>query len=154
MPNRNKAIVITYIPIQRKYYSDAKMSKLTIQQEVDRMGRLSNRSDLPKSKLSRRDAYLFKLSSRATKKEECRRRSNRREKAYKKQCIFVPRYEQHHWHLRYPKMKSTDRYGCGRYTPSRAIPITNRKKKSKGSIAAGQTKSKKKPKKPKKKVIR
>eukprot|EP00984_Skeletonema_dohrnii_P013128 scaffold5408_cov129-Skeletonema_dohrnii-CCMP3373.AAC.11 len=84
-----KAIVVTYVPIQRKFYSDAKKSSRTIQLEVDRMSQLSKKSDLPKSKLSSRDAYLFKLSSRAAKKEECRRRSQQKERAYSSKWITL-----------------------------------------------------------------
>ena len=60
-----------------------------IQKEVDRMSRLPKKSDLPKSKLSPTDAYLFKLSSQAAKKQECMRRRLQREKAYAKRlgCI-------------------------------------------------------------------
>eukprot|EP00956_Cyclotella_meneghiniana_P001586 scaffold1793_cov19-Cyclotella_meneghiniana.AAC.1 len=86
MEGGNEAIVVTYVPIQRELYSDAKKSRLSIQVEVDRMSNLSKKSGLPKSKLSSRDAYLFKLSSQATKKEECRRRSQQKQKAYSKQC--------------------------------------------------------------------
>eukprot|EP00986_Skeletonema_menzelii_P004825 scaffold1692_cov74-Skeletonema_menzelii.AAC.8 len=81
-----EAIVLTYVPIQRSVCLDAKNSRRTIQLEVDRMSKLS--SDLPKSKLSARDAYLFKLSSQAAKKEEYRRRSQQKEKAYSKQCSY------------------------------------------------------------------
>eukprot|EP00984_Skeletonema_dohrnii_P020099 scaffold9709_cov126-Skeletonema_dohrnii-CCMP3373.AAC.10 len=83
-----KAIVVTYLPIQRDVYSDAKKSSQTIQLEVDRMSQLSKKSDLPKSKLSSRDAYLFKLSNRAATKEECRRRSQQKERAYCTQCCY------------------------------------------------------------------
>ena len=79
-----RAIVVTYVPIQRKNYSDAKKSRQTIQLEVDRMSQLSTKSDLPKSRLSSRDSYLFKLSSQAAKKEEYRRRSTQKRKAYAK----------------------------------------------------------------------
>jgi hypothetical protein len=48
------------------------------------MSRSSKQTDLPKSKLSSRDAYLFKLSSQALKKEECRRRLEQRHRAYAK----------------------------------------------------------------------
>eukprot|EP00559_Dactyliosolen_fragilissimus_P004556 CAMPEP_0184857830 /NCGR_PEP_ID=MMETSP0580-20130426/2983_1 /TAXON_ID=1118495 /ORGANISM="Dactyliosolen fragilissimus" /LENGTH=497 /DNA_ID=CAMNT_0027353661 /DNA_START=43 /DNA_END=1536 /DNA_ORIENTATION=- len=89
MKGGNEAIVVTYVPIQREVYSDAKKSRLSIQVEVDRMSQLSKKSDLPKSKLSSRDAYMFKLSSQAVKKEECRRRSQQKQKAYLKQCSYL-----------------------------------------------------------------
>ena len=85
-----EAIVMTYVPIQRRNYSDAKNSSKTIQLEVDRMSKLSKKSDLPKSKLSSRDACLFELSSQATKKEEWMRRSERKKRAYAKQCMWIP----------------------------------------------------------------
>mmetsp|Transcript_15669 Transcript_15669/g.24337 ORF Transcript_15669/g.24337 Transcript_15669/m.24337 type:complete len:428 (-) Transcript_15669:48-1331(-) len=88
MKGGNEAVVVTYVPIQREVYSDAKKSRLSIQAEVNRMSQLSKKSDLPKSKLSSRDAYLFKLSSQAAKKEECRRRSQHKQKAYSKQCGY------------------------------------------------------------------
>ena len=108
--NRNEAVVVTYIPIKRKY-PDAKKSRMTIQLEVDRMSR---KSDLPKSKLSSRDAYLFKLSTRAVKREECRLRSVQREKAHKKQCRYVPEYQQICLHPRYTKAKSREKIGTRR----------------------------------------
>jgi hypothetical protein len=82
--NQNNVVVMTYMPIQREIYADSKSSTLTIRREVKRMSRLSKQTDLPKSKLSSRDAYLFKLSSQALKKEECRRRLEKRERAYAK----------------------------------------------------------------------
>jgi hypothetical protein len=90
--NRNEVIVVTYVPIRREHYLDAKASRRTFRLEVDRMSQLSKKSDLPKNKLSSRDEYLFKLSSQAVKKEEYRRRSNQKKKAYEKQCSY-PLYE-------------------------------------------------------------
>eukprot|EP00985_Skeletonema_marinoi_P020715 scaffold12377_cov75-Skeletonema_marinoi.AAC.1 len=55
------------------------------------MSQLSKKSDLPKSKLSSRDAYLFKLSSRAAKKEECRRRLQQKERAYSSKSRWIHR---------------------------------------------------------------
>ena len=84
----NEAIVLTYVLIQRKYLSDAKNSSQTIQLEVDRMSKLSKKSELPTSNLSSRDAHLFKLSRQATKEEEWRHRSQQKKKAYSKQCSY------------------------------------------------------------------
>lgn len=81
---QNDVAVVTYMPVQREIYADSKSSTLTIRREVKRMSRLSKQTDLPKSKLSSRDAYLFKLSSQALKKEECRRRKEQRQRAYAK----------------------------------------------------------------------
>ncbi len=88
--NENEVVVVTYVPIQRKIYADARSSTLTIRREVKRMSGLSKQTDLPKSKLSSRDAYLFKLSSQALKKKECRRRKEQRQRAYAKRSpIFT-----------------------------------------------------------------
>lgn len=91
--NRNEVIVVTYLPIRRELYSEAKNSRRTFQREVDRMSQLSKKSgDLPRYKLSSRDEYLFKLSSQAVKKEEHRRRSNQKKRAYAKRhsCSHLP----------------------------------------------------------------
>ena len=82
--NQNEVVVVTYVPIQRKIYADARSSTLTIRREVKRMSGLSKQTDLPKSKLSSRDTYLFKLSSQALKKKECRRRKEQWQRAYAK----------------------------------------------------------------------
>jgi hypothetical protein len=82
--NQNDVVVVTYMPIQREIYADSKRSTLTIRREVKRMSRSSKQTDLPKSKLSSRDAYLFKLSSQSLKKEECRRLLEQRQRAYAK----------------------------------------------------------------------
>ena len=149
--NRNKAVVVTYLPIKRKY-SDAKKSRMTIQLEVDRMSR---KSDLPKSKLSSRDAYLFKLSTKAAKHEECRRRSVQKEKAYNKQCRYVPENQHTCWHPHYTKTKLREKFGTRRYPVSWGPPreyfnLTNTKKKPTGKISSAQTKKKRKDKSKKK----
>mmetsp|Transcript_4958 Transcript_4958/g.9214 ORF Transcript_4958/g.9214 Transcript_4958/m.9214 type:complete len:118 (+) Transcript_4958:181-534(+) len=95
-------------------------------------------TDLPKSKLSTRDAHLFKLSTKAVRKEEYRRRSVKRGKAYKKRCMYTPESQQICWHPRYTKLKTRDKIGTRRYPASWAPPITN--KKPKGNISFGQTK--------------
>ena len=148
---KRKAIVITYIPIRRERISETKEAKSMVLSEVNRMNNSAKISGLPKSKLSSRDGYLLKLSSEALKKEEYKRRSIQREKAYKK----VGNHNQFYLTPRTPKFNLSNNFGTHRY-PSSWVPHRNAKgarKKSQSQEKKEEKEKKKKPKKKKKKGI-
>ena len=72
--SHGKVIIVTYTYAKRAIYSKAKNSQQTILLQVDQMKCSAKHTGLPRSKLSPRDAYLLKLSSKAATKEEQRRR--------------------------------------------------------------------------------